>query len=151
MRHTVRLLGLLLSLTVLTTAQIDRGGTRKAFANTSPADGQMGDLEDRLGENLVPSMASNDALGETADARMRWDLHCAAVAIEAFYGSNGDSYTGATVPILRSLGFQPTTGVTLKILDATDQHYKLEASAAGGSFKSWVFDSSNAKMIPGSR
>jgi hypothetical protein len=82
---------------------------------------------------------------------MRWDLHCAAVAIEAFYGSNGDSYTGATVPILRSLGFRPTKGVTLTILDATGQHYRLKAGAAGGSFKSWVFDSSDAKTIPGSR
>jgi hypothetical protein len=151
MPHTFRLLRLLLSLAIVTAAQTNRGGIREAFANTSPGDGKIGDRDDGLGEDVVPSMARDDWLGETADARMRWDLHCAAVAIEAFYGSNGDSYGGATVPILRSLGFRPTKGVTLTILDATDQHYRLKASAAGGSFKSWVFDSSNAKIVPGSR
>ena len=79
---------------------------------------------------------------------MKRGLLYAAIAIEAFYDSNGGSYTGATLKILRHLGFRPAPGVTLKILDATGQHYRLEASTSGGSFKSWVFDSSDAQMKP---
>ena len=66
MRHTFRLLGLLLALAGVTTAQTD------AFTDTSPADGRIDDREDDLGQDL-------------------------------------------TVSILRSLGFRPTKGVTLKI------------------------------------
>lgn len=80
---------------------------------------------------------------------MRQDLHNAAVAIEAFYGSNGQSYRGATVADLQEQGFHPSDGVTLSILDATDRHYTLEASATGGSAKSWVFDSDIPReMVP---
>jgi hypothetical protein len=100
---------------------------------------------------LMPETSGRDSLGETADARMRWALHCAAVAIEAFYVSNYETYAGATVRILEDFGFQAPEGVILEILDATERHYRLEASASGGAFKSWVFDSSDALTKPGRR
>jgi len=79
--------------------------------------------------------------GTAADVRMKDDLHHAAVAIEFFYGTHGNSYRGATLADLIALGFRPSDGVTLTILDASDKHYKLEATASGGSAKSWIFDS----------
>jgi hypothetical protein len=96
----------------------------------------------------VISTTGDASLNEAADARMRQGLLYAAIAIEAFYDTNGGSYTGATLKILRRLGFRPASDVTVNILDATDQHYRLEASARGGSFGSWVFDSNDAKMKP---
>jgi hypothetical protein len=100
---------------------------------------------------LTPPSIRRDSLGETVDARMRWTLYCAAVAIEAFYGSNGESYAGATPRILENFGLRPEPGVTLEILDATDRHYELLARASGGAFKSWVFDSNDAEFKPGPR
>ena len=100
---------------------------------------------------LTPPSIRRDSLGEIVDARMRWTLYYAAVAIEAFYGSNGDRYAGATLRILENFGFRPEPGVTLQILDATDRHYLLSARASGGAFESWVFDSNDAKVKPGPR
>lgn len=79
---------------------------------------------------------------------MRRTLYDAAIAIEVFYVPNHDSYNGATVDDLKNCGFRPSEGVTLTILDATDQHYKLEARAEGGDAKSWVFDSNDARFAP---
>jgi hypothetical protein len=77
---------------------------------------------------------------------MKRDLHNAAVAMESFYTPNGGCYSGATLEDLQALGFHPSNGVTLTIEDATGQHYRLRARAKGGIAKSWVFDSSTARM-----
>jgi hypothetical protein len=143
MRRILRLLSMLL-FTIMAVNLLDGGTICRALANSSPDD---------LGPQAPsgPPIAHDESLAEAADARMRWALIGAAVAIEEFYDSNDASYTGATVRILRDFGFRSQPAVTVKILDATGRHYKLEASAAGGSPKSWVFDSSDAKVKPAAR
>ncbi|MBI2963662.1 MAG: hypothetical protein HYY35_07895 [Deltaproteobacteria bacterium] len=64
------------------------------------------------------------------------------------FASFRPGYCWSTLADLRETGFRLSEGVTLTIVEAGDQHYKLEARAEGGVAKSWVFDSRTARVTP---
>src|SRR2546426_7339350 len=49
---------------------------------------------------------------QAADAKSKSDLHNMATAMEAYYGSNGNSYVGSDLTILKTFGFRQSANVT---------------------------------------
>ena len=86
---------------------------------------------------------------QAADAKAKSDLHNMATAMEAYYGSNGNSYAGISVPSgLTTYGFRQSANVTdAGTADATS--YSLSASPSGGT-GSWVFTSVGGQISAGS-
>lgn len=105
----------------------------------------MGEARD---DGFRPPPQGGRHADQSLDARMKEDLHNAAMAMEAFYEPNHNSYRGATVDELEKLGYRPSEGVTLTILDVTDQGYKLVATAPGGSARGFAFDSITGRIEP---
>ena len=80
------------------------------------------------------------------DARAQATLRNAATAMEVFFTEH-DSYVGAEPSTLP--GLVPEEGVEITILEATREHFKLRATAAGGTAPSWTFDSRTSKVVAG--
>src|ERR1044071_3576133 len=70
---------------------------------------------------------------QAADAKAKSDLHNMATAMEAYYGSNANDYSGATVTILTSYGFRQSTNVTDSVATAGTTSYTLSATPTGGT------------------
>src|SRR5215467_10809996 len=75
---------------------------------------------------------------QAADSKAKSDLHNMATAMEAYYGSNGNSYAGVTVPSgLTPFGFRQSANVAdAGTSDATS--YSLSANPSGGT-GTWTF------------
>src|SRR5215470_15270953 len=72
---------------------------------------------------------------QAADSKAKSDLHNMATAMEAYYGSNANSYSGVSTDILKTYGYRQSTAVSIGLggptADATE--YGLTASPTGGT------------------
>jgi type IV pilus assembly protein PilA len=86
---------------------------------------------------------------QAADAKAKSDLHNMATAMEAYYGSNSNQYTAATVAVLNSYGFRQSTAVTDTVASANATTYTLSATPTGGT-GSFSFDAATGAIVTGS-
>ena len=77
---------------------------------------------------------------QAADSKAKSDLHNMATAMEAYYGSNSNSYSGANVNVLKTFGFRQSTAVTDAVSASSATSYTLSADPTGGT-DSWIFQS----------
>jgi type IV pilus assembly protein PilA len=84
---------------------------------------------------------------QAADSKAKSDLHNMATAMEAYYGSNANSYAGADTNILKTYGYRQSTAVSVSTggpnPDATQ--YGLTASPTGGT-KTFTFVSTTGQI-----
>jgi type IV pilus assembly protein PilA len=81
-----------------------------------------------------------------ADADTKSNLHNAATAMEAYYGSNQNNYTGASVTVLtQSYGYRQSDIVDIAISSATSTGFTLSANASGGNTH-FTFSSDSGKI-----
>ncbi len=84
---------------------------------------------------------------QAADSKAKSDLHNMATAMEAYYGSNNNQYTGATTDILKTYGYRQSTGVTVaNPANADATHYSLTANPTGGT-KQYSFESTSGQIL----
>ena len=83
---------------------------------------------------------------QAADSKAKSDLHNMATAMEAYYGSNGNSYGGATVGTLKTFGFRQSTAVNDAVPNSSATSYTLSADPTGGT-DSWIFQSTTGQII----
>ena len=69
---------------------------------------------------------------QAADSKSKSDLHNMATAMEAYYGSNNNVYSNASVAVLKTFGYRQSTGVVVVVSPAA-QSFTLQASASGGT------------------
>jgi len=82
---------------------------------------------------------------QAADAKAKSDLHNMATAMEAYYGSRGNSYAGVTVPAqLTDFGYRQSANVTVGG-GGSSTGYTLQATPVGGS-ANWTFDSATGAI-----
>ncbi len=81
---------------------------------------------------------------QAADAQAKSDLHNMATAMEAYFGSNGNVYTGASAANLTTFGFRQGSNVTVGVFPAATT-YTLTATAGGGS-ATFTFDASSGAI-----
>lgn len=84
---------------------------------------------------------------QSVDAKMKSDLHNAATASEAYYGSNGNTYAGLTATELTQYGYRQSDGLTIAVNGAAGA-FTLTATTTGGNFGSFTFDSNTGKILP---
>src|SRR5262245_31746393 len=82
---------------------------------------------------------------QSVDAKMKSDLHNAATAAEAYYGSNGNTYQGINLAALQSFGYRQSEALTLTPAGGTDT-FVLTAAANGGNFTTWSFNSNTGQI-----
>ena len=70
---------------------------------------------------------------QAADSKAKSDLHNMATAMEAYYGSNANSYTGVTLPTLKTFGFRQSTAVADVVGGADATSYSMTANPTGGT------------------
>ena len=83
---------------------------------------------------------------QAADSKAKSDLHNMATAMEAYYGSNSNNYTGATLDVLKTFGFRQSTAVNDTVSAATTTSYVLSADPTGGT-DSYIFNSTTGQII----
>src|SRR2546430_536889 len=86
---------------------------------------------------------------QAADAKAKSDLHNMATAMEAYYGSNNNSYAGAAVGVLTTYGFRQSTSVTDSVGTNNATTYTLSATPTGGT-GSYGFDAATGAISTGS-
>jgi prepilin-type N-terminal cleavage/methylation domain-containing protein len=79
------------------------------------------------------------------DSKMKSDLHNAATAMEAYYGSNSNNYSGVDVNTLKTFGYRQSDGITLAVTGNTAT-FTVTASATGGNTASYRFDATVGKI-----
>jgi type IV pilus assembly protein PilA len=85
---------------------------------------------------------------QSVDAKMKSDLHNAATASEAYYGSNGNTYAGLTQGELTNYGYRQSDALTMSVAGTADA-FTLTATTTGGNFGNFTFDSNSGKILPG--
>ena len=84
---------------------------------------------------------------QSVDAKMKSDLHNAATAMEAYYGSNGNSYAGATTATdVQAFGYNQSDTVTLTLGTGADT-FILTAASPGGNYSSFTFSSNSGQIV----
>ena len=73
---------------------------------------------------------------QAADSKAKSDLHNMATAMEAYYGSNGNSYGGATVGHAEDVRLPSERDVNDSVATADSTSYTLSATPTGGT-DSW--------------
>jgi prepilin-type N-terminal cleavage/methylation domain-containing protein len=86
---------------------------------------------------------------QAADAKAKSDLHNMATAMEAYYGSNLNSYSNTTLAGLQTYGFRQSSAVTDVVVTANQTAYSLTANPTGGTGV-WSFDSTTGQIAAGS-
>lgn len=86
---------------------------------------------------------------QAADSKAKSDLHNMATALEAYYGSNGNSYAGASLDILKSFGFRQSANVNDNPGTPIATAYTLTSTPTGGT-SSWTFQSTTGQIVAGS-
>ena len=86
---------------------------------------------------------------QAADSKAKSDLHNMATAMEAYYGSNANSYANANLDTLKSYGFRQSTGVNDTVQNQNATTYDLSATPTGGT-TSWAFNAQNGQIVAGS-
>jgi type IV pilus assembly protein PilA len=82
---------------------------------------------------------------QAADSKAKSDLHNMATAMEAYYGSNGNSYSNADLNTLKSYGFRQSANVTDTVQNNNSTTYDLSATPVGGT-TSWTFNAQNGQI-----
>lgn len=83
---------------------------------------------------------------QAADSKAKSDLHNMATAMEAYYGSDANTYANASLGVLKTFGFRQSTAVTDALggtLTATS--YSLTSNPTGGT-KQFSFESSSGQI-----
>ena len=75
------------------------------------------------------------------DSQMKSDLHNAAAAMEVYYGSNSNTYTGATVTALRTYGYRQSGSVNMSVTSVTPTSFVITATSLGGNHTGFNFNS----------
>jgi type IV pilus assembly protein PilA len=86
---------------------------------------------------------------QAADSKAKSDLHNMATAMEAYYGSNLNSYSNTNLTGLKLFGFRQSSGVNDQIPTANQTAYSLTANPTGGTAE-WSFDSTTGQITSGS-
>jgi prepilin-type N-terminal cleavage/methylation domain-containing protein len=86
---------------------------------------------------------------QAADSKAKSDLHNMATAMEAYYGSNGNSYSNTNLTGLKQYGFRQSSAVNDIIPTANQTAYSLTANPTGGT-GTWSFDSTTGQITAGS-
>ncbi len=86
---------------------------------------------------------------QAADSKAKSDLHNMATAMEAYYGSNGNSYSNTNLTGLKTFGFRQSSAVADAIGTANQTAYSLTANPTGGTGV-WSFDSTTGQIATGS-
>src|SRR5258706_14584378 len=81
---------------------------------------------------------------QAADAKAKSDLHNMATAMEAYYGSNGNSYSNVNLTGLKLFGFRQSANVQDNLASQAT-NYTLTADPVSGT-KVWAFDSDNGQI-----
>ena len=81
------------------------------------------------------------------DSQMKSDLHNAATAMEAYYGSNANSYEGLDLAGLYNYGYRQTGALTMTPNGVSSTHFVLTAAANGGNHTSFSFNSVSGKIV----
>jgi type IV pilus assembly protein PilA len=82
---------------------------------------------------------------QAADSKAKSDLHNMATAMEAYYGSNGNSYDGiSAASSLTPFGFRQSANVNDTVASNATL-YTLTATASGGS-STWTFTSQGGNI-----
>ena len=82
------------------------------------------------------------------DSQMKSDLHNMATAMEAYYGSNANSYTGTTTSGLLTFGYRQTQSVTPDVGGLSSTSFILTASSSGGNHPAFSFSSDSGQIAP---
>ena len=83
---------------------------------------------------------------QAADSKAKSDLHNMATAMEAYYGSNNNSYNGVSSSVLKTYGYRQSTAVTIADpTNADSTHYSLTANPTGGT-KQFSFESTSGQI-----
>ena len=82
---------------------------------------------------------------QAADSKAKSDLHNMATAMEAYYGSNNNSYSSADLATLKTYGFRQSTAVNDTVQNQTATSYDLSATPTGGT-NSWTFSSTSGQI-----
>ena len=83
---------------------------------------------------------------QAADSKAKSDLHNMATAMEAYYGSDANTYANATLPTLKTFGFRQSGAVNDVIVGgSTATSYSLTSNPTGGT-KQWSFDSTSGQI-----
>ena len=83
----------------------------------------------------------------SVDAQMKSDLHNAATAMEAYYGSNANSYTGTNVTGLINFGYRQTASLSMVPSGLSSTAYVLTASQNGGNHPAFSFNSNTGQIV----
>jgi prepilin-type N-terminal cleavage/methylation domain-containing protein len=86
---------------------------------------------------------------QAADSKAKSDLHNMATAMEAYYGSNLNSYSNTNLTGLKIYGFRQSSGVNDVVVTANQTAYSLTANPTGGT-GIWSFDSTTGQITAGS-
>jgi type IV pilus assembly protein PilA len=86
---------------------------------------------------------------QAADSKAKSDLHNMATAMEAYYGSNNNSYSNTSLAGLKIYGFRQSSGVADTIVTANQTAYQFTANPTGGT-ATWSFDSTTGQIVSGS-
>ncbi len=82
------------------------------------------------------------------DANIKSDLHNAATAMEAYYGSNNNTYSNVTVDVLKTYGYRQSPNLTIATEAAGSTDYVLTATSAGGNATAgWRFNSNTGAIV----
>jgi type IV pilus assembly protein PilA len=85
---------------------------------------------------------------QSVDAKMKSDLHNAATAAEAYYGSNGNTYAGLATADLIDYGYRQSDALTMSVAGDADS-FTLTAETTGGNYGEFTFDSDEGKITAG--
>ena len=82
---------------------------------------------------------------QAADSKSKSDLHNMATAMEAYYGSNSNSYSGANTNILKTFGYRQSSGSTVAVAAADATSFQLTADTTGGT-GTYTFNSTDGAI-----
>jgi type IV pilus assembly protein PilA len=83
---------------------------------------------------------------QAADSQAKSDLHNMATAMEAYYGSNLNSYNGANTTVLIDYGYRRSNSVTPAVQAANATGFSLQATVTGGRATAWTFESTTGQI-----
>lgn len=86
---------------------------------------------------------------QAADSKAKSDLHNMATAMEAYYGSNNNSYANVNLTGLTGFGFRQSSNTADAITASDATSYSLTADATGGT-GTYTFTSTGGQITAGS-
>lgn len=81
------------------------------------------------------------------DSKMKSDLHNAATAMEAYYGSDANTYENADVGALKTFGYRQSDAIALAVPQKDGTSFTITAATDGGNFSFFTFDSDNGQIV----